>query len=550
MPVPPHNTAASRWLWALAGLLLLGEFLLFDRMTSRHHASIYPRWNDQIQYLSEAYKAFEHYRANGLWSALLATLTKPAPQGMLHDFFAVQVFALVGSASRSAALSLNFLVFIAWQAATLAALTRLTASRAMGWMGFGLLLSLAGPWSGEAGSAVDFRLDHAAMCLFGLAATTALLTQGFRSLGWSLVFGTAVGVTLLQRFLTGAYFAAIFLAAALWILAGANRRPRLRNLLLAGSVAALLAGPIFWLNRLAIYNYYWIGHVAGAEGDARVRGFDLAHSLQFVSGNLGSLHLGSWFGGTTAGLTVALLLLRALGHRPGRTWRTDWLFVALAFLLLPALVLSLHRQKSEIVLGILVPGATLLIFWLWAVVWDRIDWARTGSWGRIGALTLAIGAVGTGGHFFTKRQLTAPHTAEFQASARQVTAIADHIFTAARHGQITHPNIAVDQVVDFLDAQILQVICYERQKVWVPFVIQLPDSILASPDEVILYRLKLCDFVMLTDDMPGNGHWPYDQQMRRLYPELKTWCEAQLHSVDTFTLFGRHMSLYQRLPVP
>jgi hypothetical protein len=34
---------------------MLGEFLLFDAMTSRHHTKIYPRWNDQIQYLTESY---------------------------------------------------------------------------------------------------------------------------------------------------------------------------------------------------------------------------------------------------------------------------------------------------------------------------------------------------------------------------------------------------------------------------------------------------------------------------------------------------------------
>jgi hypothetical protein len=84
----------------------------------------------------------------------------------------------------------------------------------------------------------------------------------------------------------------------------------------------------------------------------------------------------------------------------------------------------------------------------------------------------------------------------------------------------------------------------------VPFVIQLPDSILADKDEVILYRLRLCDFVLLTEEMPGSGYWPYDQQMRRLYPELKSWCMSQLKLVETFTVFGRRMSLYQRPNLP
>ena len=113
---------------------------------------------------------------------------------------------------------------------------------------------------------------------------------------------------------------------------------------------------------------------------------------------------------------------------------------------------------------------------------------------------------------------------------------------------MTNPYIAVDQVVDFIDAQILQVICYERKKVWVPFVIQLPDSILEDKDENMLYRMKLCDFVLLTDEMPGDGYWPYDKQMRRLYPQLKAWCDGHLEPAGIYYIFGRRMSLYQRPP--
>ena len=38
----PPRTVASRWLWLAAGLLLVLEFLVFDRMTSRYHAALLP----------------------------------------------------------------------------------------------------------------------------------------------------------------------------------------------------------------------------------------------------------------------------------------------------------------------------------------------------------------------------------------------------------------------------------------------------------------------------------------------------------------------------
>ena len=545
--IPAVKPRLTRWMWLAAVLLMLAEFLLFDRMTSRHHASIYPRWNDQIQYLRESYTAYEAAKLHGLAAGIKFALGKVALQGTLHDTAALLVFWFAGSASRSAALSLNMLVFIAWQASLLAIIPRISKSWTLGWMGFGLLLCVAWPWSGEAGSAVDFRLDHGAMCLFGFTAAAALLTRGFRSWGWSLVFGLAVGITLLERFLTGVYFAAIFAAWAIWILCGDGRWSRLRNLGISGLVAAALAGPIFWINRVSIYNYYWVGHITGAEGAARLRPMNLWHSFQFVLGNLGDLHLGPWFGWTTAGLTAALLLLLAGSTQaPATRVERDWLFTALAFLVLPALVLSVHPQKSELVLGVLVPGVILLVLWVWATIWRRLDFTRGVRWRRFAPIGLALAALWAGEKYFVQRQFWQPHSDEFLASDRQVKLVADHIFATSRATGLTNPVIGVDQVVDFLDAQILQVICYERHGVWVPFGLQLPQGILGETDDVIFYRLKLCDFMLLTDDMPAPGYWPYDKQMRRLYPELKSWCDGHLRLAESIEIFDRRMSLYER----
>ena len=549
---PAPRSTLTTGMWLAAGLLMLAEFLLFDRMTSLHHTAIYPRWNDQIQYLTEAYRAYEQVPAHGLGAGLKFALGKDAVQGTLHDTAAVVVFWLAGGPSRSAALSLNLLVFLAWQAALLFAIPRVSGSRSLAWAGFGLLLCVAWPWSGEAASAVDFRLDHGAMCLLGVTSCVALLTAGFRSRGWSVALGAAIGVTLLERFLTGVYFAAIFPACVAWILCGPERGRRLRNLALAGLTATAMALPVFWINRTAIYTYYWVGHVTGAESVARFRGLDLWHSVQFIFGHLGDMHLGAWFGWTAAGLTAVLAVLRQTGSRPAASGAAkpdrDWLFLALSFLLLPAFILCLHKQKSEYVLGVLVPGVILLVLWLWRRLWPGA--AEAPVWRRHAGAVLAGAVLAAGGTYFVSRQLVQPHTEDFLASTRQINQVADHIFTAAQGGHVTNPYIAVDQVVDYLDATILKVICYERHKTWVPFVIQLPDSILADKDEAMFYRLKLCDFVVLTDEMAGNGHWPYDQQMRRLYPQFKVWCDENLKQVETFSAFGRKMSLYQRRTIP
>jgi hypothetical protein len=539
----PAKLLSGRGLWLAAALLMLAEFLVFDRMTSRHHASFYPRWNDQIQYLTEAYYGYDEMQAHGLVAGLRLALGKHAVQGTLHDTAAVIIFWLTGSASRSAVLSLNMLAFLAWQAALLFAISRTTGSRVLAWMGFGLVLCIAHPWSAEAGSAVDFRLDHAAMCLFGVASCAALLTDGFRRPGWSLAFGFAVGVTILERFLSSVYFAGLFVATAAWVLRGPDRGHRFRNLALAGLVAATITVPIFWLNREGIREYYWVGHITGAESAARVRGFDLWQSIRFVFGNLAGMHLRAWFGWTVAGLTAGLLLLRFRNRRkPAEGFAADWLFLAVSFLVVPAGILIVHRQKSEYVLGILAPGVVLLVLWLWQFIWRRIEF-RTD---RAGYRMLAgVAALVAGGTFFALRQFTPPRP-EFVEGARKVNQLADDIFAKATSAKLANPNVSIDRIVDFMDGRILRVMCYERHKTWVDFGVHLPDSILEAPDATVMFKLKYSDFVLLTHYMPDHGYWPYDRQMLRLYPQLKAWCDENLELVETFTVFERNMSYYQR----
>lgn len=538
----------ARWFWLAASLLMLGEFLLFDQQTSRHHASLYPRWNDQIQYLTEAYTSYDQAASHGLWAGLKTALTHPAVQGKLHDIAAVPVFWLAGSASRSAALSLNLLVFLAWQAALLFTLARVSGSRALAWMGFGLVLALAWPWSNEAGSAVDFRLDHAAMCLFGISSCAALLTNGFRSTTWSVVFGLTVGLTLIARFLSAAYYGPMFFLILLWVLLSADRWPRLRRLLIAGAVAAVIALPFFWINRNGIIDYYWVGHITGTESAARVPGLDLKQSVQFLLEGLGEGHLGPWFGGI---VLIGTFLLGALAVRrpteplPARR-SSDWFFWGMIFLLIPTLILTLHRQKSVVVLGILVPGCVLLVLGLWHSLIRRIVSQPSRSWSCLGIPAVAALILIAGGAYFAKSQLSTPHTEQFLTDARKINQLADYIYAKTRDRHLLNPSVGIDHIADYLDGRILKLICYERHGVWINFTNNLPDSILAGPDDIVFFKLQNCDFVILTDEMPGHGHWPYDQQMRRLYPEIKDWCNEHLVLVETFSAFGCVMSFYHR----
>ncbi len=223
---------------------------------------------------------------------------------------------------------------------------------------------------------------------------------------------------------------------------------------------------------------------------------------------------------------------------------------ALAFLLLPAAVLCFHRQKSEYRPGVLVPGVLLVLL----VVGLGLALAPDGfqPWNR--GLAAAAGpapwlrSLSAGGIFFPQRQVSPPTAPR---SSPTICHGQGHRRLHLRHrdapGTSTNPYIAVDQVVDFMDAQILQVICYERHRAsGCRLNCSCPTASSRTRTRSFLNRLKLCDYFLLTDNMPGNGYWPYDRQMRRLYPELKAWCEAHLRHTQTFFLFDREMSLYER----
>lgn len=535
------------WRWLAVILLLLGEFLVFDAMTSRYHASVFPRWTDQSQYLNDAYRGYEAMRTQGFWSGLKAIVTSPIPQGKLHDFAAATLFWFSGHASRSAALSLNMLAFMAWQAALMFAVVRKTDSPMLAWMGFGLLLCLAWPWSVDAGSAVDFRLDHAAMCLVGISACAALLTDGYRSRRWSLVFGALVGLTIVERFLTGTYFALIFMASFAWISCGAERGTRLRNLCWAGLAAAVVAGPLIWFSRQSIVEYYWAGHMTSADANARAPGLSFAASVAFIVSHFARQQLGLWFAFAAVVLTAPLLVaLAGTSRRPGVQPHRDWLFFSLAYALLPAALLSEHRQKSEFVLGVLVPGVMLFLLWAWNSLRRRIDFSQPGLGVRGLPVVLPLLAVGLGGGYFLQRQLTPPHTEEFMASARQVNQVADYLFATAHKNAINPVRISVDQWLDAVHGRTLEVLSYERHHQWLDFSNLLPTTVVAPSEATVLERFGASDFVLLTDQMPGDGYYPYDHEMRRLYPTLKSWCDSHLQKVETFPLYGRTLSLYQR----
>lgn len=552
------SRAPCRIAWVLLSVIILAEFVLFDQFGSKRVTSIYPRWNDQIQYLSDGYTAYEYARNHGIGAGLWRTLINPSAQGTLHDFAALLLFEVAGP-FRSTALALNMLALIAWQAALYFAVSRRCRSCWLGLAAAMLPLTLYGPWLNVPGSAYDFRLDHLAMCMIGVASAIAFLTDGLRHRGWSIFFGIAVALALLTRFLTGTYFVLIFGGLGVRALLARDRKKRLLNLSFTAAAVLITAGPILWLNRQELWNYYYIGHYVGPESAIRNQNFGLGRSFSYVFGWLGQRHLGSFFGLFVAlgaiGIGLGRLVQRGAATSTGETdpnqssrkaaLGRDTVFFGLLFLLAPALVLILHPQKSEVVIGALAPGVILLAVALWLYVgWTCLTLGTSMAVGSIAAVVAVIS--------FGRTQTSRFEEAELLANLRQVNAEADYIFDVCGRTKIERPRVAVDYITDAFDAQVLRVVCYERHHVWKDFDMRLPTGI-AKPDvEVVRQRIADSDFVFLTDDATTSGPFPFDHTLAQLRAELRSWCQSHLVEVRHFTFLGRPLVLYQRpeLPLP
>lgn len=524
--------------WVLVALLLF-EFVLFDQAGAKRITAFYPRWDDQVQYLGEAYVAYERARTEGFLPALRGALLQPTAQGTLHDALALVAFQLAGP-SRSAALALNLLALLAWQVALYALCRRGGRARGFALAAALLPLALTGPWEIIPGSAYDFRLDHAAMCLLGATSCLAVMTAGFRHRRASLAFGAAVGVTVLTRFLAATYLVVVFAAAAAWLLRAEERWRRLANLALAAGAAVVLAGPILWLSRERIADYYWVGHITGPESVVRAAGLDLAASVGFVFRHLGERHLGLSF--ALAALLGAGVCALSPGPRPGGSGPL-WRWGALV-LLAPMIVLALHRQKSEVVLSALVPGVVLLVVAGWRTSAGG-DAARPG-WGRALAWVVPLACVA----FFCQRQLRPAYEPDAIAQLRQVNTLADSLFRRLATAPFAAPELAIDHLNDAFNAEVLRVICYERHRRWLPIRMSLPTGVVAPTEEEVMTRLARSHVVLLTEPPAPDGRYPFDHVLAALRPRLRAWCQEHLRPAGTFTALGRTMTLYQHPEIP
>lgn len=568
----------------------LWQFLL---MSGYAHREIVPGpalGGDQVSYLYAVYEAATIGLGQGFFAGLghLLAGAPAAGVGLQLIDYPLQLILGIG---RDGALAPNLAGF-----AFLPLLVVLALGRALP---FGFALALAGFWLsirsmyGVLGGPLDFRLDFAGLALFAvvwaLAWRSAAFTRPRLCLLVALAAALLAGTRLIMFVHLAATGAVLLTVLALW--PGLRRRlspraggwplpfgsggwPPLAGMMITGVLTALAAAPVLILLWPRIWDYYFVGHVFGAEKDVRasMAGF---HS-QFET--LGFYPREFWFtqlGAVASGILTRLALLAAVAMVADRVWRLPgrWLglvmplpaarpgpltlsrappvawalALTLAAVIGPYITLNLDLQKSWVVGNVFIVAAGALVG-LSVLTVDTVAhrWLPR-SWAA--AVTTALGLlVLWNGLAYQRSILSQPSEisqrhADFAERDRILAAISA-VATAERPRD---PYLFVDHIgeLDGLQMELSHLERYGR-----PLGLRrLLAQIFEVEPATLWSTLPQADFLILrARPVRTAGNFPFDLQMARLNDQLLAFCGEHCRKLGEFYCFDMPLVVYARRP--
>ena len=552
----------SRWLW----LIIVLEGILFWRYVSTQVAPFYATGFDQAGYLAETYRLFEAMRS-GNFTPIAAEIFGPIyrPTGITFQIQGALLALLLG-AGRAWLLSLNFLYFAALQVVLFKTVRWKTGNSRLALIAVALLLSQS-TFMSMVGGILDYRLDFATYCTFGLWTCFVLRSGLFKNRRWSVAAGFTAALLMSMRFLTAAYFvpamAAIFFflivqyGFAKSILRKAASALRISNFFIAAAIPGFLVLPLYWFKRSAIYSYYVVGHVTGP--DRRLRELEAgvkstADLLTYYPKSIMNEHLGALFLSAVSILFAATFLLTIIARLRGDTRLRPQLhsFVpVLAAILVPLGVLTLDISKSPVVGSIVCVPLLLLLMLACSVPLDA--WPprlRPGllacSFSRsiIQTLTMALILIVALGSFIIHLN-GRPIFPYRNDDLRLVNEVLDSVVSIAAVNNLSKPVLSVDNVSEAFQPGTMTVAAYERFGKLIDFEGKLGcdnNMMLQTDRDTTLQQLGDSHIIILTD-MPKRGVYPINESIRNYWDDLWEWSNSHLipYKVFKFSFFKAYV---------
>jgi hypothetical protein len=529
--------------WLAIGLVL--EAIIFYVHVHLQVAPYYPQVFDQLTYMSATTRLLDNFSRHG-FAALIQPFLSPMATGITYPLQGALAQLVLGP-SRSALLTVNLIYFLAVQLCLFLTVRRSLGAPQPAWLAVALFIGCVGIFK-TAGGIADYRIDFAAMCLFGIWVCSLSWTREFTSRKFSILAGVVASALILQRFITAAYVGPIYLILFCYLAFWKRRDEqiylaRVVNILISGVTVAVMTLPALALAWGPISAYYVNGHVYGDEPAIRaadVGVVDLGSNLLYYPRSLMQFQVGT-LGVVIIAATLIVALIGKL-RRPSLTIRNP--FDALVFsvaLLVPLAVLTCDYSKSPVVVGIVLVPLMLLV----ASIWHSFAIPHFGS-GSVRWTTYFFLVAGAVAFVVDASAQRFDMSSADQAEIRKL-----NLAIAAYSADLAQPRIAFDRMTDFLNGATLQY--YFRQEYGPdrpsPAFQESLAAIFTVRREQALSAVKSSDVVVLTDKTTRRGKGLFDTAIIEYWDALDDFAESNLKVLTAGTVDGIPYRVLVR-PVP
>src|SRR3981081_3702367 len=360
--IAPENLGSKRRIHTVLLIALFAvEAMIFYVHVARDIAPFYPSNFDQLSYYLATYDLTSAFHARGP-SVFVGELLQPTSATGTTFVLEGALLSLIGGENRTAILSINLVYLLALQFVFFVVIRTRTGRIDLAWIGMDFLLSLSTLFIGAV-SIYDYRIDFSAFCLYGIWTCLLVWSRLFLRTTRALVV-VAIGILLVYS----RFFTIIYVAGVLGTLLAINtyviwRNPspyrtavaarRIRNILLSGTIIAVICGARLFLSRAAIYDYYVVGHVLGEEKFIRAHElgiYTVAGHLFCYPKSIREKHVGLLtllMAGALAGWSLwsDRVTTSELFTRP-RRFRQEFITLGLATLI-PVAILTINVSESQ-----------------------------------------------------------------------------------------------------------------------------------------------------------------------------------------------------------
>ncbi len=527
-------------LWLAFGLVL--EAIIFYIHVYLQVAPHYPQVYDQLTYMWATIQVLDNLSQHGL-TALIQPFLSPMPTGITYPLQGALAQLVLGP-SRAALLTVNLIYFLAVQLCLFLTVRRAHGATQAAWLAFALFIGCTGIFK-TAGGIADYRIDFAAMCLFGIWVCTLSWTKEFTSRKFSVLAGLVASALILLRFITAAYVGPIFIILFCYLAFWKRHDEqiyfvRIVNLLISGVTVAVMTLPALALALGPINAYYVSGHLNGDEPAIRaadVGVVSFGSNLLYHPRSLLDFQIGT----VGAVIITATLIVASIGKLRSPSLRIVNSFDTLVFavaLLVPLIVLTCDYAKSPVVVGIVLIPLILLI----ASIWHSFAIPNLGS-GLIRWTTYFVLATGAVAFVVDASSQRFDMSSADQAEIQKL-----NLAIAAYSADLEQPRIAFDRLTDYLNGATLRY--YFRREYGPsrpsPAFYESLAGIFAVRREEALSAVKSSDVVVLTDKMTKRGKGPFDMAIIEYWDALDDFAERDLMALAAGTVDGIRYRVFVR----